>query len=97
KAVQATHANIKAFAAQKAELENAEKARFEAAVAVADAINDKVYTIAAQAGECGKLFGSVGIAEVSEAVSNQSGKKIEKIQERMPECVIRSIVEFELT
>lgn len=94
KAVQATQANIKAFEAQKAELEKAEKARFEAAVAVADAIKDKVYTIAAQAGEGGKLFGSVGTAE---AVSNQSGKKVEKSQVRMPEGVIRSVGEFEFT
>ncbi|MDE4996704.1 50S ribosomal protein L9, partial [Francisella tularensis subsp. holarctica] len=62
KAVQATQENIKAFEAQKAELEKAEKARFEAAVAVADAIKDKVYTISAQEGEGGKLFGSVVIA-----------------------------------
>ena len=97
KAVQATQANIKAFEAQKAELEKAEKARFEAAVAVADAIKDKVYTIAAQAGEGNKLFGSVGTAEVAEAVSNKSGKKIEKSQVRMPEGVIRILGEFELT
>ncbi|MFV9924483.1 MAG: 50S ribosomal protein L9 [Francisella endosymbiont of Hyalomma scupense] len=98
KAVQATQANIKAFEVQKAELVKAEKARFEAAVAVADAIKDKVYTIAAQAGEGGKLFGSVGTAEVAKAVSNESGKKIEKSQVRMPdEGVIRTLGEFELT
>ena len=97
KAVQATEANIKVFEAQKADLEKAEKARFDAAVVTADAIKDKEYTIPAKAGEGGKLFGSVGTAEVAEAVSAASGQAIEKSQVRMPEGVIRSTGEFELT
>ncbi|MED7819810.1 MULTISPECIES: 50S ribosomal protein L9 [unclassified Francisella] len=97
KAVQATKTNIEVFEAQKAELEKAEKARFDAAVVTADSIKDKVYTIEAQAGDGGKLFGSVGTAEVAEAVSKESGKEIEKSQVRMPEGVIRSIGEFELS
>lgn len=97
KAVQATKTNIEVFEAQKAELEKAEKARFDAAVITADSIKDKVYTIEAQAGDGGKLFGSVGTAEVAEAVSKESGKEIEKSQVRMPEGVIRSIGEFELS
>lgn len=97
KAVQATKTNIEVFEAQKAELEKAEKARFDAAVVTADAIKDKVYTVAAQAGEGGKLFGSVGTAEVAQAVSKESGKEIEKSQVRMPEGVIRTIGEFDLT
>ncbi|MED7789398.1 MULTISPECIES: 50S ribosomal protein L9 [unclassified Francisella] len=97
KAVQATKANIEVFEAQKAELEKAEKARFDAAVVTADSIKDKVYTIEAQAGDGGKLFGSVGTAEVAEAVSKESGKEIEKSQVRMPEGVIRTTGEFELS
>jgi large subunit ribosomal protein L9 len=97
KAVQATKANIEVFEAQKAELEKAEKARFDAAVATAESIKDKVYTIEAQAGDGGKLFGSVGTAEVAEAVSKASGKEIEKSQVRMPEGVIRTTGEFELS
>lgn len=97
KAVQATEANIKAFELQKAELEKAEKARFDAAVATAEAIKDKEYTIPAKAGEGGKLFGSVGTAEVSEAISQASGQAIEKSQVRMSEGVIRSTGEFDLT
>lgn len=97
KAVQATKANIETFEAQKVELEKAEKARFDAAVAVADIIKDKTYTVAAQAGDGGKLFGSVGTAEVAEAITKESGKEIEKSQVRMPEGVIRTTGEFELT
>ncbi|GAB4223478.1 MAG: 50S ribosomal protein L9 [Francisella sp.] len=97
KAVQATKENLKIFEAQKAELEKAEKARFEAALEIADAIKDKVYTIFAQAGEGGKLFGSVGTAVIAESISSQSGKNIEKSQIRMPDGVIRTIGEFDLT
>jgi large subunit ribosomal protein L9 len=97
KAVQATEANIKVFESQKAELQKAEKARFAAAVVAAEGIKDKEYTIPAKAGEGGKLFGSIGTAEVAEAVSAASGQAIEKSQVRMPEGVIRSTGEFELT
>ncbi|AJC49175.1 50S ribosomal protein L9 [Allofrancisella guangzhouensis] len=97
KAVQATKVNIETFEAQKVELQKAEKARFDAAVATAEAIKGKEFTIAAQAGEGGKLFGSVGTAEVAKAVSEATGKEVEKSQVRMPEGVIRSIGEFDLT
>lgn len=97
KAVQATEANVKVFEAQKADLEKAEKARFEAAKATAETINEKEFTIPAKAGEGGKLFGSVGTAEVAEAVSKNSGVEVSKSQVRMPEGVIRTIGEFDLT
>ncbi|AXA33864.1 MULTISPECIES: 50S ribosomal protein L9 [Francisella] len=97
KAVQATEANVKVFEAQKADLEKAEKARFDAAKATAETINEKEFTIPAKAGEGGKLFGSVGTAEVAEAVSKNSGVEVSKSQVRMPEGVIRTTGEFELT
>lgn len=97
KAVQATEANVKVFEAQKADLEKAEKARFDAAKATAETINEKEFTIPAKAGEGGKLFGSVGTAEVAEAVSRNSGVEVSKSQVRMPEGVIRTTGEFELT
>ena len=97
KAVQATKSNVEDFEAQKAELEKAEKARFEAAEAAAEIIKGKEYTISAKAGEGGKLFGSVGTAEIAVAVTKDTGKEIEKSQVRMPEGVIRTTGEFDLT
>lgn len=96
KAVQATEANIETFNKQKAELEKAEKARFETAQKSAEAIEGKEYTVAAQAGEGGKLFGSVGTLEVADAITAATGVSIEKSQVRMPEGVIRTIGIFEL-
>ncbi|APC97121.1 50S ribosomal protein L9 [Francisella frigiditurris] len=97
KAVQATDANVVAFEKQKVELEKAEHARFEAAQVIAEAIKEKQYDIAAQAGEGGKLFGSVGTKEVADAIAAASGHEIEKSHVRMPEGVIRSIGEYELS
>ncbi|RUS68948.1 hypothetical protein EGW08_023289 [Elysia chlorotica] len=80
KAVQATEANIETFNKQKAELEKAEKARFETAQKTAESIEGKEYTVAAQAGEGGKLFGSVGTLEVANAITAATGVTIEKSQ-----------------
>jgi large subunit ribosomal protein L9 len=96
KGVQATDSNIALFTAQKAELEKAEKARFDAAKVIFEAVNGKVYTLAAKSGDGGKLFGSVGTKEVAEAVSAAAAQEIEKHQVRMPEGVIRSTGEYEL-
>ena len=96
KGVQATEANIAIFTAQKAELEKAEKARFDAAKAIFDTVNGKEYTLAAKSGDGGKLFGSVGTKEIADAVAADSAQEVEKSQVRMPEGVIRSTGEYEL-
>ena len=97
KAVQATKANIETFEAQKVELQKIEKLKFEAAVVTAELIKDKTYTIGAQAGDGGKLFGSVGTLEVAKAVTDFVGTTIEKSQVRMPEGIIRTTGEFEIS
>jgi large subunit ribosomal protein L9 len=97
KAVQATKANIETFEAQKVELQKIEKLKFEAAVVTAELIKDKTYTICAQAGDGGKLFGSVGTLEVAKAVTDIVGQTIEKSQVRMPEGIIRTTGEFEIS
>lgn len=96
KAVQATPANIANFEVQKAELEKAEAQRFADAQSRAGMIANKTFTITAQAGEGGKLFGSVGTKEVADAIA-QAGVPVEKRHVRMPEGVIRSVGEFDLT
>lgn len=97
KAVQATPANIANFELQKAELEKAEAQRFAEAQARAAQIENKTFTIIAQAGEGGKLFGSVGTKEVADAIQAETNIPVEKRHVRMPEGVIRSIGEVELT
>ncbi|MBU2721204.1 50S ribosomal protein L9, partial [Acidithiobacillus ferridurans] len=67
KAVVANQRNLEDFAARKAALEQVEAERLQAAQQRAAALADTVVTIALQAGEDGRLFGSVGLHDISAA------------------------------
>ncbi|MCF6775900.1 50S ribosomal protein L9 [Thiotrichales bacterium 19X7-9] len=97
KAVQATAENVKAFEAQKAELERLENERIVKAQADAEQIQSKSFEIKAQAGEGGKLFGSVGTKEVADIVKETSGIEVERRHVRMPEGTIRQIGEYQVS
>jgi large subunit ribosomal protein L9 len=95
KATAATAANIEAFEARRAELEkNAADARAQAESRKA-ALEDVTVTLKAKAGEEGKLFGSIGPADIADAVT-AAGVAIEKKEVRMPEGPIRMVGEFEV-
>ena len=97
KAAQATPANVEVFEKQKAELEKLEQARVDSAKTEASKIVDKTITIVAQAGDGGKLFGSIGTKEVADALAAETGVKIEKRHVRMPEGVIRQIGDYQVS
>ena len=96
KALPATDENVKAFEAKRAELEKAQadklaeandrKAKIEALASV---------TIAHNAGEEGKLFGSVGTTDIADAVT-AAGVEITRSEVRMPEGAFHSIGEYEV-
>jgi len=67
KAVLATPQNVAVFEQRRVELEKAEADILAKAQARRDAINGKSLTISAKAGDEGKLFGSVGTADIAEA------------------------------
>ena len=97
KAVPATKANIEKFEARRAELE---KAAAEA-LAEAQARAEKVagigsVTMARNAGDEGKLFGSVGPADIAEAIT-EAGVAVEKREVIMPEGALHTIGEFEVS
>ncbi len=50
----------------------------EAAQAIATLLDGRVLTITARAGEGGKLFGSVGAADVAEALASQLGAEVDR-------------------
>jgi large subunit ribosomal protein L9 len=50
----------------------------EAAQAVAALLDGRALTITARAGEGGKLFGSVGAADVAEALATQLGAEVDR-------------------
>ena len=97
KAVPATEDNVAQFAARGAELEAAAAQATSAAEARAEAINALgLISIAANAGEEGKLFGSIGTRDIAEAVS-AAGCDIDKSEVRLPEGALRELGEYEIT
>jgi large subunit ribosomal protein L9 len=96
KAVPATASNIAEFEARRAELEAAAAATLAAALARAEAINALgLISIAANAGEEGKLFGSVGTRDIADAVT-AAGCEVDKSEVRLPEGALRELGEFEI-
>lgn len=95
KAVAATEANIAEFERRRAELEAAAASRRAAAEARAAKLAELVVTIAANAGDEGKLFGSIGTRDIADAVT-KAGVAVEKSEVRLPNGVIREIGEFEV-
>jgi large subunit ribosomal protein L9 len=96
KAVPATEDNVAKFEARRAELEAAAQAALVAAEQRAAAIEALAsVSIEATAGEEGKLFGSVGTRDISEAIT-AAGVEIDKSEVRLPEGVIRELGEDEV-
>lgn len=94
KAVFATKANLEDFESRRAELEAAAATKMEKAQMRADKLAEiDSVTILANAGDEGKLFGSVGTREIEEAVNNAGGE-ISKSEINMPEGAIRNVGEY---
>lgn len=77
KAVPATKENIKHFEERRAELQAAADEKLAKAQARAEQLAGLTVTIPANAGDEGKLFGSVGTADIADAVTAQ-GVELEK-------------------
>ena len=95
KARPATAENIAAFEAMRAELEKSAADALAAAEARRDQLADMSITIAANAGDEGKLFGSVGTADIADAIS-AAGVTIERHEVRLPEGAFRQVGDYEV-
>ena len=96
KAVPATEGNTAAFEARRAELESAAAALLAAAQLRADAINAlSQVLISANAGEEGKLFGSVGTRDIAEAIV-ALGCEVDKSEVRLPSGALRELGDYEI-
>ena len=76
-AYEATPGNLKRIAAERSRLEAAESERRETASELAKRLEEVQLTFSARVGEEGKLFGSVGSADIAEQLAAQ-GFNIEK-------------------
>jgi large subunit ribosomal protein L9 len=89
KATMATPANIAKFEAQRTDLEAKANAELAAAQARALKFESFKLEIKAKAGAEGKLFGSIGTADIAEAAV-AAGQPITRSEVRMPNGPIRS-------
>ena len=95
KAVRANADNRKEFEGRRAELEMAANAKLTDAGERAAQLVDRSVVIVARASDEGKLYGSVGTAEIARALT-ESVLPIAKAEVRMPEGAIRAIGEYEV-
>ncbi|VFP86375.1 50S ribosomal protein L9 [Candidatus Erwinia haradaeae] len=93
KAVPATKKNIEFFEIQRVELEAKVNKILLIAHQRAKKINElKMVTLLSKAGNEGKLFGSIGIRDIAEAVT-RAGVEVIKSEVRLPHGVLRTIGE----
>ncbi len=91
----ATEENIKIFEGRRAELEKASADKLQAAKARASELEGKSVEIASLASDEGKLFGSVGVIEISEAFTAK-GFELAKSEVQLPEGPLKMIGEYEV-
>ncbi len=93
KAVPATTENMAQFEEKRAELEKAQSDTVAMAEGRKQSLSEIEVTIAANAGTEGKLFGSVGGAEIAKAIT-EAGTDVGKREVRLPDGPFREIGEY---
>lgn len=95
KAKPATKDNIAEVEQRRAELEAVFAAQFAAAQQRAEKLNGFVVTLAAKAGEGGKLFGSIGTRDIAEAAT-AAGIELNKSEVLLPNGALRNTGEYDI-
>lgn len=95
RALPATETNLKEFEARRATLEKDAQELLARARGRATALEDLTVTITANCGLGGKLFGSIGPADIAKAVS-EAGVEVQKSEVRMPEGPLRQTGEAQI-
>jgi large subunit ribosomal protein L9 len=95
KAVFATKANLAEFESKRAELEKAAAGRLSESEQRAKLLQGQAMVITARATEEGKLFGSVGVREIVEALA-KAGFSVERREVDLPTGPIHSIGEYNI-
>ncbi len=96
KAKVATAENVAEIEARRAELEKAAAETLAAAEAKRDQLSKLEISITSKSGSEGKLFGSVGNADIADAVT-AAGVEVAKRDVRLPDGPIRLAGDYEIT
>lgn len=91
----ATETNIKAFEERRQDLEKASADKLQAAKARASELDGQSVEIAGRASDEGKLFGSVGLVEISEAFAAK-GMELARSEIQLPEGPLKTIGDYEV-
>ena len=95
KALLATPANVAEFEKRRAELEAAADEKKSKAQARADSLAGISVSIEANAGDEGKLFGSIGARDIAEAIT-ATGTTVTKAEVRLPKGPLRELGEHDV-
>jgi large subunit ribosomal protein L9 len=95
KATTATPANVARFEARRAELERVAAEQLARSKARAEQLAELIVTLSVKTGTEGRLFGSVGAADIANAVS-AAGIELQKHEVRLSGGVIRQIGEYDV-
>lgn len=95
KAVAATVKNIADFEERRAGLEATAAAKIAEATARAEKLAELTVTIAANAGDEGRLFGSIGTRDIADAIT-AAGVSVAKSEVRLPQGVLRETGAYEI-
>ncbi|AXR08034.1 50S ribosomal protein L9 [Salinimonas sediminis] len=96
KAVPATKDNVEKFEARRAELEAKIADQLSAAQARAEKLDAlEEVTVAAPAGDEGKLFGSIGTRDIADAIT-AAGVEVTKSEVRLPTGTLRETGEYDI-
>ena len=95
KAIPATTANIADFEARRAELEAAAAEKKSSAEARAAQLAELTVTVGANAGDEGKLFGSLGARDLALAIT-AAGVEVSKAEVKLPAGPLREVGEYDI-
>ena len=95
KAAIANEANKAQFEVRRAELEKVQATMLDQSKARGEKMTGAKVQIFAKAGEEGKLFGSIGTADIAEAMT-QAGFPIERAELHLPNGPLKQLGDFEI-
>ncbi|MGD8912743.1 MAG: 50S ribosomal protein L9 [Candidatus Thiodiazotropha sp.] len=95
RAVAATEENVKIFEARRAELEKEASTKMQLAEARKAKLDGMAVSITCKAGDEGRLFGSVGTADIAKIVT-ENGVEIAKKEVLLPNGAFRVAGEYEV-
>ncbi len=95
KAVSATKDNVAKFEERRVDLEKVAAEKLAAAEVRKTGLEALEITIAQQAGDEGKLFGSIGTHDIADAIT-AAGQEVTRAEVRLPEGVLRHVGDFEV-